>query len=135
LSRQRSDARKYPAIHPLESWSKYRGIIDEKKTEYGRSILFKGDEVGQMMKVVGEEGTSLDDYIVYLKSELLDSVYIQQNSFDPVDNAVEPERQLHIYDIIMEILTAKLAWPPKKKPVPGLTRCAKHFLIITVPSG
>ena len=38
-----------------------------------------------MMKVVGEEGTSLDDYVLYLKGEFLDSVYLQQNSFDPVD--------------------------------------------------
>ncbi len=115
LSRQRSDARKYPAIHPLESWSKYKGIVDEEETEYGRSILFKGDEVDQMMKVVGEEGTSLDDYIIYLKAELLDSVYIQQNSFDPVDNAVEPERQRHSYKLIMEILTAELALTTKEE--------------------
>ncbi len=128
LSRQRSDARKYPAIHPLESWSKYRGIVDEKKTEYGRSILFKGDEVGQMMKVVGEEGTSLDDYIVFLKSELLDSVYIQQNSFDPVDNAVEPERQLHIYDIIMEILTAKLNLATKEEARSWFNKMRQTFL-------
>ncbi|NLC51043.1 MAG: V-type ATP synthase subunit A, partial [Firmicutes bacterium] len=108
LSRERSDARKYPAIHPLESWSKYKGIIDEEKTEYGRSILFKGNEVGQMMKVVGEEGTSLEDYIIYLKSEFLDAVYLQQNSFDPVDQAVSPERQHHTYNIIFEVLTSKL---------------------------
>ena len=108
LSRQRSDARKYPAIHPLESWSRYKGVIDKDKTEYGRSILFRGDEVGQMMKVVGEEGTSLEDYIIYLKSEFLDSVYLQQNSFDPVDSAVEPERQGHTYSIIIEILAAQL---------------------------
>jgi V/A-type H+/Na+-transporting ATPase subunit A len=52
-----------------------------------------------MMKVVGEEGTSLEDYIIYLKADLLDSAYIQQNSFDPVDHAVEPERQRRVYDI------------------------------------
>jgi V/A-type H+/Na+-transporting ATPase subunit A len=115
LSRQRSDARKYPAIHPLESWSKYPGIIDGEKTGYGRSILFKGDEVDQMMKVVGEEGTSLEDYIIYLKADLLDSAYIQQNSFDPVDHAVEPERQRRVYDLIMEILTAELTLTTKEE--------------------
>ncbi len=115
LSRQRSDARKYPAIHPLESWSKYTGIIDGEKAGYGRSILFKGDEVDQMMKVVGEEGTSLDDYIIYLKADLLDAAYIQQNSFDPVDHAVEPERQRCVYDLIMEILTAELALTTKEE--------------------
>lgn len=128
LSRQRSDARKYPAIHPLESWSKYKGIINEKKTEYGRSILFKGDEVGQMMKVVGEEGTSLEDYIVYLKSELLDFVYVQQNSFDPVDNAVEPERQQHTYDLLMDILMANLDFAGKEEARTWFNRVRQNFL-------
>jgi len=128
LSQQRADARKYPAIHPLESWSKYKGIIDQQKTEYGRAILFKGDEVGQMMKVVGEEGTSIDDYIIYLKSELLDYVYIQQNSFDPVDAAVEPERQLYIYDILLDILTAKLDFTGKDEARSWFNRVRQNFL-------
>ena len=107
LSRERSDARKYPAIHPLESWSKYPGIIDEKKVETARSIMFRGNEVNQMMKVVGEEGTSVEDYITYQKGELLDAVYLQQNSFDPVDGAVGEDRQKYIFELLYKILTAK----------------------------
>ncbi len=103
LSRERSDARRYPAIHPLESWSKYKGIIDSRKTDYIRSVLFRGDEIGQMMKVVGEEGTSLDDYINYLKSEFFDAVYLQQNAFDPVDVAASAERQEYVFDQILKI--------------------------------
>ncbi|MCK9598699.1 MAG: V-type ATP synthase subunit A, partial [Sphaerochaeta sp.] len=80
LSRERSDARKYPAIDPLSSWSKYEGVIKGKKVEYARGILFKGSEINQMMKVVGEEGTSIADYVTYQKSELLDACYLQQNS-------------------------------------------------------
>jgi len=128
LSQQRADARKYPAIHPLESWSKYKGIIDEKKTGYGRSILFKGNEVGQMMKVVGEEGTSLEDYLIYLKAELLDFVYVQQNSFDPVDAAVEPERQQHIYDMLMGILSAKLDFAGKEEARIWFNGVRQNFL-------
>ncbi len=103
LSRERSDARKYPAIHPLESWSKYSGRISKEQVEYVRSILYRGDEVSQMMKVVGEEGTSTEDYIIYLKSDLVDSVYIQQNSFDPVDAAVPIERQKHTFDLLFRV--------------------------------
>jgi len=113
LSRERSDARKYPAIHPLESWSKYKGSVDTEKTEYARDILFRGNDVGQMMKVVGEEGTSTDDYILFLKSDLLDSVYLQQNSFDAVDNAVTVERQQHIFEVILKIITAKFDFTVK----------------------
>lgn len=106
LSRERSDARKYPSIHPLESWSKYRGIIDPERVEFARGVLTRGSEVGQMMKVVGEEGTSLNDYIEYQKSEFIDFCYLQQNSFDPVDQAVTTERQERVFSLMEEVLQA-----------------------------
>lgn len=56
LSRSRSDARRYPAIDPLISWSKYGSFIDREQRETGRWLLRKGNDVAQMMKVVGEEG-------------------------------------------------------------------------------
>jgi V/A-type H+/Na+-transporting ATPase subunit A len=108
LSRERSDARKYPAIHPIDSWSKYSGIIDPKQTDYAYNILFRANEIESMMKVVGEEGTSLADFIQFQKGELLDAAYFQQNSFDPVDAAVSPERQIYVFNLMMEILTAEL---------------------------
>ncbi len=107
LSRDRSDARKYPAIHPLESWSKYPSAINDELVAYCRDILVRGNEVSQMMKVVGEEGTSLDDYILYQKSEFLDSVYLQQNSFDPIDGSVTIERQRHIFRILFDVLASE----------------------------
>ncbi len=128
LSRERSDARKYPAIHPLESWSKYPGSVDEEKTEYGRDMLFRGNEVDQMMKVVGEEGTSLDDYIIYQKADFLDSVYLQQDSFDPVDAAVSTERQRYIYDIIFELLSAELEIETKEEARNFFNQMRQFFL-------
>ncbi len=115
LSRERSDARKYPAIHPLESWSKYPGAVKPEKTRYAHNLLFRGSEIAQMMKVVGEEGTSLEDYLIYLKSEFLDSAYLQQNAFDPVDAAVSTERQRHVFDLLFKILSAKLNLSSKEE--------------------
>ena len=114
LSRERSDARKYPAINSLESWSKYSGVIDTKLVEYARNILFRGAEVNQMMKVVGEEGTSVEDYITYQKSELLDAVYLQQNSFDPVDASVSVERQRYSFNLLFKVLAANFDLKDKK---------------------
>jgi V/A-type H+-transporting ATPase subunit A len=108
LSRERSDARKYPAIHPTESWSKYNGIMPPKHVNYAHGILARSGEIESMMKVVGEEGTSLQDYIIFQKGEFLDSVYFQQNSFDPVDAAVTPERQIMVFGRILRILAAEL---------------------------
>ncbi len=128
LSRERSDARKYPSIHPLDSWSKYKGAIHPEKTEYARGILFRGDEVGQMMKVVGEEGTSLDDYVLFLKSDFLDSVYLQQNSFDPVDGSVSPERQRHVFDLLFEIISAQMRFEGKEEARSWFARLRQRFL-------
>jgi V/A-type H+-transporting ATPase subunit A len=104
LSRARSDARKYPAIDPIQSWSKYNGVIDSKKVNYCFDIMRKGVDVGSMMKVVGEEGTSLADYLVYLKEEMLDAVYFQQNSFDAIDANATVERQKYDLDKLLTIL-------------------------------
>jgi len=104
LSNNRANARKYPAIDPLESWSKYKSFVDEKEIQMAQRILRKGNEVNQMMKVVGEEGTSLTDFIIYLKAEFLDSVYLQQNAFDEVDAATIKERQRHVFHVIYDIL-------------------------------
>ncbi|MCJ7741327.1 MAG: V-type ATP synthase subunit A [Methanoregula sp.] len=113
LSRSRSDARRYPAIDPLISWSKYKSFIDEKQKERGHGILRKGFDVAQMMKVVGEEGTSLSDYVDYLKAEFFDFVYLQQNAFDPVDEATPKERQIYIFDFIYRILEADFSFEDK----------------------
>ena len=104
LARERSDARKYPAIHPVDSWSKYKGVVDMDRVNKARGMLIRGTEVNQMMKVVGEEGTSSEDFIIYQKGELLDAVYLQQNSFDPIDAADIPERQCREFDRLYDAM-------------------------------
>jgi V/A-type H+-transporting ATPase subunit A len=128
LSRERSDARKYPAIHPLESWSKYPGLIETAATEYAREILFRGNEVNQMMKVVGEEGTSLEDYELFLKGEFIDSVYLQQDSYDPVDAAVSTARQRHIFGLLLSILVARFDFDGKESARAFFNQLRQKFL-------
>ncbi len=113
LSRARSDARRYPSIDPLDSWSKYPSVVDEEELEVGRRFLRQGNEVGQMMKVVGEEGTSIDDFLVYLKSEYLDAVYLQQDAYHDVDGATGAERQRYVYGIIAKILSLQMNFKEK----------------------
>ena len=106
LSRARSDARRYPAIDPLDSWSHYSSVIEQPRVETARAILRKGNEVGQMMKVVGEEGTSLADFTTYLKSEFLDAVYLQQNAFSDADATTPVARQKVMFDVVEKALLA-----------------------------
>jgi len=115
LSRDRSNARRFPAIHPLDSWSHYVSVVDEAKINRVRGILRRGNEVNQMMKVVGEEGTHIDDFMIYQKSEFLDYVYLQQNTFDDVDAATSRERQVYVFDKVMEVLDGDFAMESKDK--------------------
>ncbi|MBO4508882.1 MAG: V-type ATP synthase subunit A [Spirochaetaceae bacterium] len=128
LSRERSDARKYPAIDPLDSWSKYKSVIREDWVAFARRALARGTEVNQMMKVVGEEGTSTEDYIAYLKSDFLDAVYFQQNSFDAVDSACVVERQAYIFKKIVEILGTNFALTNKDDARDYFNKLRQTFL-------
>ena len=128
LSRERSDARKYPAIHPIDSWSKYKGVVDMERVEHARSILKRSNEINQMMKVIGEEGTSAEDYIIYQKGELLDAVYLQQNSFDPIDAACDPERQVYEFDILYDVLTRDFDLEDKKEIRAFFNQVRQEFL-------
>ncbi len=113
LSRARSDARRYPAIDPLDSWSHYNSVIEQPKVEAARAILRKGNEVGQMMKVVGEEGTSLKDFATYLKAEFLDAVYLQQNAFSESDATTPVERQQIMFGVVEAALLADYKFKDK----------------------
>lgn len=128
LSRERSDARKYPSIHPIDSWSKYQGVVDMARVEEARGILRRSSEINQMMKVIGEEGTSAEDYILYQKGELLDTVYLQQNSFDPIDAACEPERQAHEFNVLYDVLTRDYALSDKKEIRAFFNQVRQEFL-------
>lgn len=125
LSRARSDARRYPAIDPLESWSKYKSVIENERVERLRGILRNGNDVGQMMKVVGEEGTSLADFVTYLKGEFLDAVYLQQNAFSDIDAATGEDRQKVMFDLVEKAMLANYAFSDKaaaRKFFQGITQ-------------
>lgn len=120
LSRARSDARRYPAIDPLLSWSKYvdtvARIMEKDVPGWGSivrkaSILLKeGDEIAKRMEVVGEEGISLDDLIIHLKAELYDFCFLQQNAFDKEDAYCPVKRQIPLIQLMGKIFNASFTF-------------------------
>lgn len=117
LSRERSDARRYPAIDPLISWSKYVDIAAQElgprlpgwseRVQYAGRLLREGAEIGKRMEVVGEEGTSAQDMIIYLKAELYDFSYLQQNAFDKEDAYCPVKRQIDLFKLMNKIFEKK----------------------------
>ncbi|MBO5746506.1 MAG: V-type ATP synthase subunit A [Clostridia bacterium] len=128
LSRERSDARKYPAIDPLISWSKYKSVIDTEKSNFCKNILHYGNEIDSMMKVIGEEGTTLADYITFLKSEMLDAVYLQQNSFDLVEANCSTARQRYVTDKLICVLGSDYAIDSKDDARIFFNRMRQKFI-------
>jgi V/A-type H+-transporting ATPase subunit A len=115
LSRDRANARRFPSIDPLDSWSKYPSFIPMDLIKESSIILRRGSDVGQMMMVVGEEGTSIEDFQMYLKSEFLDSVYLQQNAFNEVDAASSDKRQHHVFRNVKNVLDTDFKLESKEK--------------------
>ena len=113
LSRDRANARKYPSIDPLDSWSKYTSFIESDKVANAVAILRKSQSVGQMMKVVGEEGISNEEFVEFLKGEFFDAVYLQQNAFDKIDEATTSDRQKYMFAIMDEIIEKKFEFKSK----------------------
>ncbi len=128
LSRERSDARKYPAIDPMISWSKYRSVIPADQLAFCKDILQFGDEIGSMMRVVGEEGTTLEDYVTYLKGEMLDAVYLQQNSFDLVEANCGVARQRYVTAKLVRILGSDYALRSKDDARGFFNRMRQRFI-------
>jgi V/A-type H+-transporting ATPase subunit A len=127
LSSARANARRYPAIDPLDSWSKYPGVVSPEKMKQAKALLRRGDEVRQMMTVVGEEGVSVEDYTTVLKAEFLDSCYLQQDAFDAVDGATPAERQRFVFDKVLEVVDLEFEFETKEEARQTLLRATDLF--------
>lgn len=137
LSRSRSDQRRYPAIDPLISWSLYLRQLEESLcerhpdwvtlVEEAQTLLYRGNEVRQMMLVVGEEGVSIEDLIVYLKAEAVDAVCLQQDAYDIVDRSTSKERQIVDFLFLMDMVHHSFAFDSKDQAKKEMTRIQNLF--------
>ena len=120
LSKARADARRYPSIDPMISWSKYldsvAGILEKRVPGWGDSVkkasrfLEEGAEIGKRIEVVGEEGISMEDMEIFLKSELYDFCYLQQNAFDAVDCYCPFDRQIELFSLMNHIFSSRFCF-------------------------
>jgi V/A-type H+/Na+-transporting ATPase subunit A len=126
LSSARAYKRFYPAVDPLISWSRYldqlRPYFDEHLrpgwTDAVRALselLHQGESIYQMMQVTGEEGITLNDYVTYQKSLLLDMVYLQQDAYDDVDVSVPLERQKEVFTLVHGLMQRDYPFKDKEE--------------------
>jgi V/A-type H+-transporting ATPase subunit A len=124
LSSERAYKRFYPAVDPLQSWSRYpeqltpwfnenmgkQWLVDVARVN---ALLNSGEEISRMMQVTGEEGVTQDDFVIQQKSMFVDRVYLQQDAFDSVDVSTGIERQKQSFGLITRIIDTELSFPDK----------------------
>jgi len=115
LSYDRAYKRFYPAIDPLISWSRYLDQLEAwfsenmgpewtSEVKAMQDLLHRGDSIYQMMQVTGEEGITMEDYILWQKATLVDMVFLQQDAFDEVDASMSLERQQESFQILKGLI-------------------------------
>lgn len=116
LSQGRADSKRYPAIDPLESYSKYLEydeIMEYLNGNYGedwverisasKSMIQRGKEAFEQINILGDDGVPIDYHDRYWKSELFDFIILQQDSFDATDANCPMDRQVYMFNYVMDI--------------------------------
>ena len=116
LSQGRADSKRYPAIDPLDSYSKYLEYpevveyLDEhieknwvESVYAGKTIMQRGKEANDQINILGDDGVPVEYHERFWKSELLDSVILQQDAFDSIDANCPIERQKMMYNMVLDI--------------------------------
>ena len=116
LSQGRADSKRYPAIDPLDSYSKYleypeiREYLDQKIEKNwvdavyeGKTYVQRGKEANDQINILGDDGVPVEYHERFWKSELLDFVILQQDAFDDIDANCPMERQQMMYKMVLDI--------------------------------
>ena len=116
LEQNRADQKRYPAVNPIDSYSKYleypeiqqyleetveRGWVD--KVLRAKNIIRRGKESAEQINILGDDGVPMSYHILFWKSELVDFIILQQDGFDPVDSLCPMERQRYMLDLVLDI--------------------------------
>ena len=116
LEQDRADKKRYPAVNPIDSYSKYieypefeefiTGRIGEGWLEMvneAKTRLLRGKEIAEQINILGDDGVPVDYHVTFWKSELIDFVVLQQDAFDEIDAVTPLERQQEILGLVTGI--------------------------------
>ena len=124
LEQNRADQKRYPAVSPLDSYSKYleypeireyldktieKGWVD--KVADAKNIIRRGKESSEQINILGDDGVPMSYHITFWKSELVDFVILQQDAFDAIDALCPLERQKHMLDLVLGICHRDFDFP------------------------
>ena len=116
LSQQRADSKRYPAVDPIDSYSKYleykelQDYLAERinpewisKVDLMKNILIRGKEAQEQINILGDDGVPISYHVDFWKSEVIDFIILQQDAFDPIDRNCPLERQRYMLNKVLDI--------------------------------
>ncbi len=116
LEQARADHKRYPAVNPIDSYSKYidypefeeymTKLIDADwlpKVNTMKTYLQRGKEIQEQINILGDDGVPVDYHKAFWKSEVIDFVILQQDAFDKIDAVCPLERQRYMLNLVMDI--------------------------------
>ena len=116
LEQGRADQKRYPAVGPLESYSKYLEYPEiaeylDKTIEKGwvekvakvKNVIRQGMEASEQINILGDDGVPMSYHETFWKSELVDFTFLQQDAFDAIDALCPIERQKYMLDLVLGI--------------------------------
>jgi V/A-type H+-transporting ATPase subunit A len=116
LSQQRADSKRYPAIDPIDSYSKYLEYPELQETlakaispdwvdkvNRLKNILLRGKEAAEQINILGDDGVTVDYHLTFWRSEVVDAVILQQDAFDSIDARTPLARQQYMTDWVLRI--------------------------------
>lgn len=123
LSQARADSKRYPAIDPIDSYSKYLEypeVMENLKKNVGeewladviktKDILLRGKEAMEQINILGDDGVPLAFHDRFWKSELIDFVILQQDAFDAIDASTPMERQKYMLSSVLGVADAEFKY-------------------------
>ena len=116
LEQNRADQKRYPAVNPIDSYSKYLEYPEIREylnntvmpgwvemVEKTKNIVRKGKEANDQINILGDDGVPMSYHEIFWKSELVDFVILQQDAFDDIDALCPLERQKYMLELVMGI--------------------------------
>ena len=116
LEQERADRKRYPAVNPIDSYSKYLEYPEfqeyisqhiapdwlEKVNEL-KMRLQRGKEISEQINILGDDGVPVEYHVTFWKAELIDFVILQQDAFDDIDCNSPLARQKYMLDLVAKI--------------------------------
>ena len=140
LQQARADSKRYPAVDPIDSYSKYleypemqeyfKSNISENWVDLvldAKNWVLRGKETKDQIDILGDDGVPVDYHIVFWKAELIDFILMQQDAFDSIDSITPLKRQKYMLELVMDVCSSEFKFEAFEEVAPYFKELINTF--------